>query len=144
VPCACFGAYYLIGSIPASVAPSKTKLIPTQTETKIISTQTATKIPPLVIEGCNPKEECPDAVAVRNLFPEGTTLDYNVEYKVSISPKAMVRFYIGWCTVDTKTLDDNLTHMEYVFTIDNESMLKQIKADRFTQKTKKIPHRNVL
>jgi hypothetical protein len=107
----------------------------TLTPTMIPSpTATAPPVVPLpVIDGCNPADECPDTVTVRSLFPEGATLDYNVEYKVSISPKARVRFFIGWCAVDTKTLDENLTHMEFVFTVNGQSFIDQIKTNRYTQ-----------
>jgi hypothetical protein len=59
---------------------------------------------------------------------------------VSISPKAPVRFSTGWCTVDEKTLDENLLSMEYVFTVDGDSVLEQAKMRRYTEKDEKNPN----
>jgi serine/threonine protein kinase len=125
-----FGAYYLIDSIPTSGRATET---PNSPAASVISTQTATKVPPYVIEGCSPAEKCPDSVAVWDLLPEGTTLESNIQYKISISPKTTVRFVTGWCAVDTKTLDENLTHMEYVFTIDGKSVIGQARKNRGTE-----------
>jgi hypothetical protein len=119
--------------------PSKTEVVPTQTETKFISTQTEIEIPPLVIEGCNPADECPDTVTVLSLFAEGSTLAFNVEHKVTISLKDRIRFSIRWCAVDTKTLDDNLPHTEFVFTINGESFIEQMKTNRDIQQDSNDP-----
>jgi serine/threonine protein kinase len=133
-----FGAYYLM--IPdfggATIVSNPTA----PSEIKVIPTPTATKPPPFTIKGCNPTEECPEAITVWDMFPKDTTLDYNVEYKTSISPQATLRLYIGWCAADTKTLDENLTQMEYVFTIDGVSVINQIKTNRFTDRDENDPN----
>jgi len=89
--------------------------------------------PRLDILGCNPVSECPDsAVSIRSFFGENEILQYNTEYPVSVSLDTEVRFYIGWCTLEQEMLDDNLQHIEFVFSVDGTSFIDQFKTNTYT------------
>lgn len=87
----------------------------------------------LDILGCNPVSECPEsAVSIRSFFEENEELLYNTEYPVSVSADTEVRFFIGWCTLEQKFLEENLKHIEFVFTVDGVSFIDQFKPRSYT------------
>jgi hypothetical protein len=92
----------------------------------------ASTAPSVAVSGCTASNDCPDAVRVTDLFGGNQTLEYNTEYKVSISPDQKVRIIIGWCAIDQKTLDDNLNNIKLVFTIDGASYFENVKKEYYT------------
>jgi hypothetical protein len=100
---------------------------PTLTPTATLTpTPTATPIPPVKISTCLNADDCPDAKLISRFFPEDSTRSYNIEYPVTIPYDANVRFYNGWCAIDGATLDENMDHIQFVFTIDGVSYLDDL------------------
>jgi len=118
-------------SAPASL--SVTNVPPVQDNNTAIPTLTALALPSITVSGCTSTDDCPEAVRILDLFGENETLEYNTEYRVSISQDKKVRFFSGWCTTERKILDENLTNMEFVFTIDGKSYVENIKKEYFDQ-----------
>jgi hypothetical protein len=88
---------------------------------------------PLDIFGCNPVSECPDSsVSIRSFFGEDEELEYNTEYPVSVPMDAEVGFFTGWCTLEQELLEENLKHIEFVFTVDGVSFIDQFKPRMYT------------
>jgi hypothetical protein len=82
----------------------------------------------LDILGCNPVSECPEsAVSIWSFFGEDEELEYNIEYPVSVPMDAEVGFFTGWCTLEQEMLEENLKHIEFVFTVDGVSLIDQFK-----------------
>jgi hypothetical protein len=132
--CACFalvsvGFLVMNGFKSAPASLSVTNVPPAQDNNTAIPTSTV----PITISGCTSTDDCPEAVRIIDLFGENETLEYNTEYMVSISQDKKVRFFSGWCTIDRKTLDENLKNMEFVFTIDGKSHVENIKKEYFDQ-----------
>jgi hypothetical protein len=134
--CACFalvsvGFLAMNGFKSAPASLSVTNVPPAQNTNA--ATLTALALPPVTISGCTSTDDCPDAVRIIDLFGENETLEYNTEYRVSISQDKKVRFFSGWCTTERKILDENLTNMEFVFTIDDKSYVENIKKEYYDQ-----------
>lgn len=136
--CACFalaavgflamnGFNNIPGSLPAASAT------PPQADNTLIPTPAVLELSALTLSGCTYSEDCPDAVGIADLFGENATLEYNTEYKVSISRDKQVRFFSGWCAINRITLNKNLDNMKFVFTIDGKSYLENIKQEYFYQ-----------
>jgi TolB protein len=90
-------------------------------------------LPSLDILGCNPVSKCPDsAVSIRSFFGEDEELQYNTEYPVSVPMDAEVGFFTGWCTLEQGMLEENLKHIEFVFTVDGVSFIDQLKPRTYT------------
>ena len=88
---------------------------------------------PLDILGCNPVSECPDsAISIWSFFGEDEELEYNTEYPVSVPMNAEVGFFTGWCTLEQEMLEENLKHIEFVFTLDGVSFIDQLKPRTYT------------
>lgn len=88
---------------------------------------------PLDILGCNPVSECPDsAISIWSFFGEDEELEYNTEYPVSVPVNAEVGFFTGWCTLEQEMLEENLKHIEFVFTLDGVSFIDQLKPRTYT------------
>jgi hypothetical protein len=121
------------GSTPAS--PSATSVTQPQKNKTAIPTSTAMPLPPVTISGCTSTDDCPDVVWITDLFTQDETQEYNKEYGVAISQDKKVGFFSGWCAVDRKTLDENLTDMEFVFTIDGESRFDDLKKEYYEQQS---------
>jgi serine/threonine protein kinase len=96
-------------------------------------TSTASGLSSISISGCTSSDDCPDSVQILDLFGENETLQYNTEYKISISQDKKVRFFSGWCTPDRKTLDENLKRINFEFTIDGKSHIENIKKEYYDQ-----------
>jgi hypothetical protein len=118
-------------SAPAS--PSVTSAPPPQDNNTAVPTSIALEPPSIAISGCTSADDCPDAVRIIDLFGENETLEYNTEYKVTISQDKKVRFFSGWCTPDRKTLDENLKSINFEFTIDGKSHIENIKKEYYDQ-----------
>jgi serine/threonine protein kinase len=118
-------------STPTSLAVAS--IPPTQNTNTAIPTTTTLALPPITVSGCTSTDDCPDAVRILDLFGENETQEYNTEYRVSISQDKNVFFFSGWCTIDRKTLDENLNNIEFVFTIDGKSYIENIKKEYYDQ-----------
>ena len=115
----------------APTSPSATSVPrPQDTNTAM---PTATALPPVTVSGCTSTDDCPDVVWITDLFGENETQEYNTEYSVSISQDKKVGFFSGWCTTERKILDENLTDMEFVFTIDGKSHMDELKKEYYDQ-----------
>ena len=136
--CACFalvsvGFLAINGFKNAPASLPATSVPPPQNNNTAIPTSTELTLPPITVSGCTSADDCPDAVWISDLFGENETLEYNSEYKVSISQDKKVGFFSGWCTTERKILDENLTNMEFVFTIDDKSHIENIKKEYYDQ-----------
>jgi len=95
---------------------------------------TGSVLSPLDIFGCNPVSECPEsAIPIKNFFEENEELLYNTEYPVSVSMNTEIRLFTGWCTLEQEMLDENLKHIEFVFTVDGISIADQLAPNTFTE-----------
>ena len=137
--CACFallsvGYFAMNGfnNVPADL--SAASVTPPQTDNTLISTPAVLELSSMTVSGCLYTEDCPDAVGIVDLFGENATPEYNTEYKVSISQDKKVYFSTGWCAVDRKTLNENLSGMNFVFTIDGKSYIENTKQEYYYQK----------
>jgi hypothetical protein len=129
-------------SATPTITPSAT---PTATFTPTITptatfTPTATPLPPVKISGCLNADDCPDAKLITRFFPEDSTRSYNIEYPVTIPYDANVRFYSGWCAIDGATLDENMDHIQFVFTIDDVSYVDDLKRDHISNEDENDPN----
>ncbi len=116
-------------NIPISpTAASATPPLNTPTPTAVVS-----QLSSFTISGCTYTDDCPDAVAIVDLFAENATPEYNTEYKVSISQDKKVYFFSGWCAINRITLNKNLENMKFVFTIDGKSYFENTKQEYFYQ-----------
>ena len=137
--CACFallavGYFAMNGfnNVPAN--PSAASATPPQIVNTPISTSAVLELSAMTVSGCLYVEDCPDAVDIVDLFAENATPEYNTEYKVSIPQDKKVYFVTGWCAVDRKTLNENLSNMKFVFTIDGKSHIENTTQEYYYQK----------
>ncbi len=123
------GLLFMNGFGDSSTSPSATSVPPPQKTNTAVPTGTA--LPLVTVSGCTSTDDCPDVVWITDLFKSEETQEYNKEYGVAISPDKKVGFFSGWCAVDRKTLDENLTDMEFVFTVDGKSRLDSLKKEYY-------------
>jgi hypothetical protein len=91
------------------------------------------------ITNCINAQDCPDAKNVSAFLPQGTVVEYNKEYPISIPVGSKVRFVQSWCAIDRATLDSNMKYYEFIFVIDQVSYASSIKKDYTTTKDEKDP-----
>jgi hypothetical protein len=113
--------------VQPTVASQSTSIAITSSTNTPRPTFTPTEVNlPLTVAGCLLWDYCPGAVPVHIYFDNSEKREYNILYPVPVSYKDTIRFLYVWCAVDRSTLDENLAHMEYVFTIDGVSYLDYI------------------
>jgi serine/threonine protein kinase len=138
--CACFAlvsvSFFAMNNFKViPTIQSVANISPSQTNNTGTPVSTATVLSAISVSGCTSADDCPDVIWITDLFGENETLEYNTEYKVSISQDKKVGFYSGWCTTDRKTLDENLNNMEFVFTIDGKSQIDNLKKEYYDQQS---------
>ena len=111
--------------IPKSIQQIFTSATPTSTNTPTAtatstSTPTATSTPtnPLSVQPCTETGECWTSDWIDDLIDGGS---YSGEiYRVSIPYDRSERMLTGWAAVDEATLQENLTHIQWIFRIDGQ------------------------
>jgi hypothetical protein len=106
----------------ATPVPSNT---PTKTSTPI---PTATPVPPINLFGCL-YNDCPTSKLVYDYI--GNPVQPNFPRTVNFPWSDTVHFYYSWCTIDRPTLDANLNHIQFVFTINDISYVDVLKGEYF-------------
>ena len=114
----CSGMPKSVSGLFASKTPTSTitpTITPTATST---NTPTITPKPPLNIYPCIYGNLCPEAMSIEKLT-DTSSLDYTV-YDVEIPYMQPVRFSANWVALDQSTLDDNMAHIKWIFTVDGK------------------------
>jgi hypothetical protein len=119
----------------ATTSPSADSVPSPQSKNTVTPTSTVVMLPPVTVSGCTSADDCPDTVWIADLSGENGTQEDKTEYSISISQDKKVRFFSGWCAIDRKTLDENLTKMEIAFTIDGKSHVDKLKKEYFEQQS---------
>lgn len=107
-----------ISGLFASKTPTSTStptITPTPTKT---NTPTVTPKPPLTIYPCVFSEQCPEAATIEDITGAPST-DFTV-YDVQIPYEQPVQFITGWYAMDQSTLDEDMAHMKWIFTVDGK------------------------
>ena len=108
----------VVRNLIASPTPTSTNT-PTSTPTPTnTATPTHTPLPPVQLLPCVFSEDCPEAVRIDDIIGSPTNLG-NV-YNVEIPYDQPVLISIGWWALDQNTLEENLSHMTWIFTIDGQ------------------------
>jgi hypothetical protein len=126
-------------TITPSLTPTATATLtytPTASKTP---TLTPTPLPPVTLAGCLSVDTCPDSQTINSFFAEGTQINYNVDYPITIPYTTKLRVYEAWCAIDKATLDQNLEKVSFTFNIDGVSYLNALKKDYTTMKDKTNP-----
>lgn len=102
----------------ASKTPTSTNT-PTSTATSTVtSTATSTPKPPISLYPCAFNENCPEAtLLVKFIEEELTDADY---YEVEFPFDQSIQLATGWYALDEGFLEENLSHINWIFTIDGQ------------------------
>jgi hypothetical protein len=111
--------------IPKSIQQIFTSPTPTSTNTPTptatsTSTPTATSTPtnPLSVDTCDDSGNCWTSDWIDDLIEGGSVSGET--YRLSIPYDRSERFLTGWTAIDESTLQENLTHIKWIFRIDGQ------------------------
>jgi len=134
----CVIAIIITGLLGCSIMPQALKnLISSATPTNTITpipthtltatpdpTATATEmLPPLEISTCFDDVDCPEAVWLSSFLPDGIEKDTINEIKIPYDQT--IRLSTGWVTKDQQHLDQNMEHIKWVFSIDDQDFFTE-------------------
>ena len=99
--------------------PTKTSAPEATATLAATPTATSTQRAPLSFEVCVfGEEECPDAVSAYDYLAEDQSSGEGVDLLIPSNQR--IQIVEGWYAIDQATLDENLAHMQFFFTIDGK------------------------
>lgn len=127
--------------LPTATATYTLTPLPTATSTFTLTPSvTPTPLPPLAISACAYSEDCPNAKMINSFLPDGQSVEYNQAYVLTIPYDADIRFRHSWCAIDRYTLDQNLAHYQFTFTINGTSYVDSLAKTYITQTSASDPN----
>lgn len=114
-------------SLGATETPTRTKrptktATPEATATLLIPTSTAR--PAISFTSCAFRtDECPDAVSVLDYLEDGQSSADGVDVFIPADQK--IHIVEGWYAIDQATLDENMSHIQFFFTIDGQDYFQE-------------------
>ncbi len=123
-----------LANLGATETPTRTRR-PTKTATpeatatlQPTAKATSTVRPAISFTSCAFRsEECPDAVSVHEFLAEDQSTADGLDVVIPFDQK--IHVVEGWYAIDQATLDENMSHIQFFFTIDGKDYFQEFMAE---------------
>lgn len=99
--------------------------LPTQasTTTPTLTATKKVKQAPLEISTCLDDVDCPEAVNLAAFLPDG--IERNTTNEINLPFDQTIKLSTGWIAKDQQHMDENMEHIKWVFTIDDQDFFTE-------------------